>query len=89
LTDVDQLLLGPVLDGLIADAKIGSDLGDGATSSHQIEHLAAEFLGTTLGHGHRSFASDVVIRSQQADSKQSGHTRAFTISKAIHSAAAR
>jgi hypothetical protein len=55
LTSVDQFLFAPAIDGLVADAQIGSDLGDGAASGHQIENLAAELFRITLGHGHGSF----------------------------------
>jgi hypothetical protein len=36
LTGVDQLLPTPGLDRLIADAQIGSDLGDRTVCGHQI-----------------------------------------------------
>ena len=34
LTGVDQLLLAPHVDRLVADPQIGSDLGDGTASSY-------------------------------------------------------
>lgn len=39
LTGVDQFLLAPAVDGLVTDAQIGSDLGDGAASGHQSSTL--------------------------------------------------
>lgn len=44
---------------LVTDAQIGGDLGDGAASGHQIEHLAAELFEVTPGHGHGSFIKHV------------------------------
>jgi hypothetical protein len=45
LAGVDQLLLAPGVDGLVADSHIGRELRDGAADGHQIQHLAAGFSG--------------------------------------------
>jgi hypothetical protein len=44
-----------VVDGLVADGQIGSDLGYRAAGGHQVGHLASELLGITIRHEHGSF----------------------------------
>ena len=45
LPGVDQFLLAPPVDGLVANTQIGSDLSDRAAGRHQVEHFAVEFSG--------------------------------------------
>ena len=55
LPGVDQFLFAPAVDRLVTDTEVGCNLSDRAPCSHQVEHLAAELFGITLGHGHGSF----------------------------------
>jgi hypothetical protein len=57
----------------LPNAQIGSDVGDGAASSHQVEHLAAEFLGVTRGHGHGSFSGRRDQHSSKLTRENPGH----------------
>jgi hypothetical protein len=61
------------VDGLVTDTQIGGDLGDGAASSHQVEHLAAEFFGVTLRHGHGSFNGRRDPKSSKPTPDNPGH----------------
>ena len=63
------------VDRLVTDAQIGSDLGDGAASGHQVEHLTAELLGITLGHGHGSFDGRRDQKSSKPTPCNPGHIR--------------
>jgi hypothetical protein len=66
-------VLGTVQAGELTGVDLGSDLGDGAASGHQIEHLAAELLGITLGHGHGSFIGRRDRKSNKPTPCNSGH----------------
>lgn len=45
LTGVDQFLLAPAIDGLVADTQIGSDLGDGRPAATRSSTLRRNSSG--------------------------------------------
>jgi hypothetical protein len=59
----------------VTDTEIGSDLGDRAAGSNQIEDLASELFGVTLGHGHGSFCGRRDQKSSKPTPRNPGHIK--------------
>lgn len=72
LSGVDPVLSAPGVDGLVADAQVGSDRGAGAPRGDQIENLAAELGRILTRHdgGLHEVLGRVII--QQLDATKAG-----------------
>jgi hypothetical protein len=78
LPGVDQFLAAPAIDRLVADTEVDGDLGDRTAGGHEVEHLAAELFGITLGHGHGSFDGCRDQKSSKPTPCNPGHIKEST-----------